>query len=277
MSEPNHFRRIMVLWVVLSVVATPIVVLVAAPGLPPGKATTEASSQVADNTVLLGIATPIAALIIVYFAYALIVFRGGTSGPDEGVAIRGNNRVVVAWLVVTSMIVVFAAAYGTARLFAGTGSGGGQGSSPIAKPSGGPQLQVQVIGQQWDWTYRYPSFGGVETPSLVLPVGKDVELHVTSLDVIHSFWARQLGVKADANPGVDNIAYAHPTKVQAFDIRCAELCGLFHGHMFQTGHVVSDGTFQLWIKREQRLFAPATRNLNPYNPSYLPHPERRAG
>ncbi|MGH2964982.1 MAG: cytochrome c oxidase subunit II [Solirubrobacterales bacterium] len=277
MPEPNHFRRVMVLWLALSVVATPIVVLVAAPGLPPGKATTEASSQVTDNTVLLGIATPITALIVVYFAYALIVFRHRDPEPDEGVAIRGNNRVVVTWLVVTSTIVVFAAAYGTARLFAGTGSGGGQGSSPIAKPSGGAQLQVQVIGQQWNWTYRFPSFGGVETSSLELPVDKDVELHVTSLDVIHSFWARQLGVKADANPGVDNVAYVHPTKVQSFDIRCAELCGLFHGHMFQTGHVVSDGAFQAWIKRQQRLFAPATRNLNPYNPSYLPHPERRAG
>jgi len=277
MSEPRHFRRVMILWLVLSAVATPIVVLVAAPGLPPGKATTEASSQVADNTVLLGIATPIAALILVYFAYALIVFRHRDSGPDEGVAIRGNNRVVVTWLIVTSVIVVFAAAYGTARLFAGTGSGGGQGSSPIAKPSGGPQLQVQVIGQQWNWTYRFPSFGGVETPSLVLPVDKDVELHVTSLDVIHSFWARQLGVKADANPGVDNVAYVHPTSVGSFDIRCAELCGLFHGHMFQTGHVVSDAGFAVWIKRQQRLFAPATKNLNPYQPQYLPAPERRAG
>jgi heme/copper-type cytochrome/quinol oxidase subunit 2 len=152
MTEPNHFRRIMVLWVALSVIATPIVVLVAAPGLPPGKSTTEASSQVADNTVLLGIATPIAALVLVYFAYTLIVFRHREAGPDDGVAIRGNNRVVVTWLVVTSVIVVFAAAYGTARLFAGTGSGGGQGSDPIAKPSGGPQLQVQVIGQQWNWT-----------------------------------------------------------------------------------------------------------------------------
>ncbi|MGH2925493.1 MAG: cytochrome c oxidase subunit II [Solirubrobacterales bacterium] len=277
MSEPNHFRRIMVLWLALSVVATPIVVLVAAPGLPPGKATTEASSQVADNTVLLGIATPIAALILVYFAYTLIAFRRRDGETDEGVAIGSDSRIIVTWLVVTSVIVVFAAAYGTVRLFAGTGSGGGQGSSPIAKPSGGPQLRVQVIGQQWNWTYRYPSFGGVETPTLELPVGKDVELHVTSLAVIHSFWARQLGVKADANPGVDNVAYVHPTTIQSFDIRCAELCGLFHGHMFQTGHVVPDGRFQTWIRRQQRLFAPATRNLNPYRPGYLPGPLRRAG
>jgi cytochrome c oxidase subunit II len=108
-------------------------------------------------------------------------------------------------------------------------------------------------------------------------VGKDVELHVTSLDVIHSFWARQLGVKADANPGVDNVAYVHPTAIRSFDIRCAELCGLFHGHMFQTGHVVSDAQFQAWIRRQQRLFAPATKKLNPYRNEYLPAPLRRAG
>ena len=73
-------------------------------------------------------------------------------------------------------------------------------------------LPVQVIGQQWEFTYRYPTYGGVETAQLVLPVDREIEFHVTSLDAIHSFWAYELGVKADANPGVDNIAYVKPTK-----------------------------------------------------------------
>jgi cytochrome c oxidase subunit 2 len=276
MSEPRHFRRFLILWIVLSVVLTPIVVILAAPGLSPGNGSSEASAQVTDNTVLLGIATPIAALIVVYFAYALIAFRQRDPGPAEGVAIRGDSRIQLTWIIVTSVIVLFAATYGAARLFADNGSGGGQGSSPIAKPSG-DQLQVQVIGQQWNWTYRYPSFGGIETPQLELPVDQDIELHVTSLDVIHSFWARLLGVKADANPGVDNVAYVHPTKIQSFDIRCAELCGLFHGHMFQTGHVVSDSQFQAWIRQQKRVYGPANKKLNPYSPSYLPKPLRRAG
>ena len=278
MSEPRHFRRFLILWLALSVVATPLIVLLVGPELPPGNAGSEASSQVADNTVLLGVATPIIALMIVYFAYALIVFRHREGGPVEGIAIRGNNRIQVIWILATAAIVVFAAVYGTWRLFAGTGSGGGQGSSPIAKPGGGTKtIQVQVIGQQWNWTYRFPSFGGVETPQLELPVHRDIELHVTSLDVIHSFWARQLGVKADANPGVDNVAYVHPTRTDSFSIRCAELCGLFHGHMFQTGQVVGDGQFTSWIHAQQRKFAPATKNLKPYRHEYLPVPERRAG
>jgi cytochrome c oxidase subunit 2 len=275
-KEKNHFRRIMLLWLALSVVATPLMVALVGPNLPPGKASSEASDQVTDNTVLLGIAIPIGALIVVYFTYALIVFRHREEGPDEGVAIRGNSRIQLAWIIVTVLIVLFSATFASARLFANNGSGGGQGANPIAKPSG-EQLQVQVIGQQWNWTYRYPSFGGVETPTLELPVDRDVELHVTSLDVIHSFWARRLGVKADANPGVDNVAYVRPTNLQSFSIRCAELCGLFHGHMFQTGQVVTEPQFQAWIRGEQRRFAPATKNLSPYRENYLPAPRRRAG
>ena len=82
----------------------------------------------------------------------------------------------------------------------------------MTKPSG-LMLPVQVIGQQWEFTYRYPTYGGVETAQLVLPAGQEVAFHVTSLDVIHSFWAYELGVKADANPGVDNIAFVKPSKL----------------------------------------------------------------
>ncbi len=275
MSEPRHFRRILWIWLVVSVVATLLVVLVAAPGLPPGKSSAEGTGQVVDNTVLLGISTPIAVAIFVYFAYALIAFRHRGPELEEGVAIRGNNRVQITWIVVTSAIVLFAAVYGTIRLL-NNGSGGGQGSDPIAKPSGNP-LQIQVIAQQWAFTYRFPSFGGVETAHLELPVDRDVELHVTSLDAIHSFWAHDLGVKADANPGVDNVAYVRPTETRSFDIRCAELCGLWHGHMFDTGEVVSDGAFLAWIRGQQRIFAPATAQLPPYRTRYEPDPQRRAG
>jgi cytochrome c oxidase subunit 2 len=275
MREPNHLRRILIAWLVLSVVATPIVVLLAAPGLPPGDTTSQASGQVTDNTVLLAIVTPIAALMVVFFAYALTTFRHRAGEPEEGPAIYADRRITTTWRAATTGIVLFLAVYGTARLF-DNGSGGGQGSNPIAKPDG-PVMPVQVIAQQWEFTYRWPTFGGVETPHLVLPVGQQVALHVTSLDVIHSWWAHDLGVKADANPGVDNIAYAKPTETGSFDIRCAELCGLWHGHMFDTGQVVSDARFAAWIRGQQRFFRPATSNLPRYNIHYYPKPERRAG
>ena len=268
-------RRILILWAVLSVVATPIVVLLWAPVLPPGGEGDDAQGVVTDNTVLLGVVTPVASALIVYFAYVLIVFRQRGPELEEGVAIHGDRRVQIAWLAVTSVVALFLTGYGTVRLLDG-GAGGGQGPDPIVTPSGEP-LQVQVIGQQWNFTYRFPSFGGVETLHLQLPVERDIEFHVTSLDVIHSFWAFQLGVKVDANPGEDNVAYVYTNKTGTFDIRCAELCGLWHGYMFDTGRVVSDRRFQAWIRSEQEKLRPATRVLPPYGVRYFPDPQRRAG
>jgi len=275
MNEPNHMRRIAIAWFVLSAILTPIVVAVIAPTLPPGDATDAAANQLFDDTVLLGIVTPIAVAIAVFFAYTMFVFRRRGDLAEEGVATRDNPGVHIPWLVVTIVIVLFLATFGTAEL-ADAGSGGGQGPQPAFKLSG-DVMPVQVIAQQWEFTYRYPTYGGVETAHLELPVGQKVELHVTSLDVIHSFWAPRLGVKADANPGVDNVAFVEPTKELSFEIHCSELCGLWHGYMFETGQVVSKGAFGEWIAEQQQLFAPATRVLPKYSTHYFPEPERRGG
>jgi cytochrome c oxidase subunit 2 len=167
------------------------------------------------------------------------------------------------------------AAYGTVRLEAGYGAGSGSGPKPLTVPTG-PKLPVQVIAQQWMFTYRYPTYGGVETPHLVLPVNEMIELHVTSIDVIHSFWAYQLGVKADANPDVDNVVFVKPTKLESFDVHCAELCGIWHGYMFDKGQVVTPSAFNTWIHQQQKTFAPATKVLPKYSTTYLPEPTRRA-
>jgi len=279
-NEPNHFRRIVLWWLVISVVGTALVVFVLGPGLPPGNGSVEASGQVTDNIVLMALSVPVAAAVLVYMAYALIVFR--EREPEvyvDGPPIRGNASIQLWWLVITTVIVLTLAGYGSIRLLA-DGSGGGQGPNPIAVPTASkadPPLQVQVIAQQWEFTYRFPGYGGVETPRLELPANTLVEFHVTSLDVIHSFWAYQLGVKADANPGVDNIAYVTTKGPLAVNIRCAELCGVWHGYMFETAHVVSKADFANWIHTQETRFAPSTKALGPYSKTYFPDPQRRGG
>jgi cytochrome c oxidase subunit 2 len=274
MAEPNHARRFTFLWVVASLIATPLVIVLLGPILPPGNGSQQASGHVTDNTVLLAMATPVLLLVVIYLIYAIIVFRQPKGGVLEGPAVRGNQRLQTWWIVVTSILVVSLAVYGTVRLEEdGAGSGGGP--SPVVVPSG-KKLKVQVIAQQWEFTYRFPEYGGVEVPHLELPVNQMVELHVTSLDVIHSFWAYQLGVKADANPNVDNVVYVKPTHEQTFEVRCAELCGIWHGAMFDHGHVVSQEAFNTWIAEQQTKYAAATKALPPYSKTYLPEPTRRA-
>jgi cytochrome c oxidase subunit 2 len=273
----GHAGRIAALTVVGTAIVLPLVIFVLGPNMPPGHRTTGASSQVRDNTVLLVVMTPFTVFILVYLAYAIFAFRAAVGEPlRDGPPIRGHMPSQIAWLVVTSAAVLFLAIFGTAELFASNGSGGGEGPKPIAKPSG-PVLPVQVIGQQWEFTFRYPTYGGVETAELVLPVDRQIEFHVTSLDVIHSFWAYELGVKADANPGVDNVAYVKATKTGDFQIRCAELCGLWHGYMFDTGQVVTEAQFATWIAGQRKEFTPVQKYLPPYALTYSPDPQARAG
>jgi cytochrome c oxidase subunit 2 len=282
-GEPNHARRFGTIWVVCSLILTPLVVLFVGPVMPPGNGSEQASGHVTDNTVLIGMATPVLLLVLIYLIYAIVCFRapkssGGPGGGEailEGPAISGNARVQTTWIVVTTLLVLSLAVYGTVRLVQ-DGAGSGQGASP-AWPAKGAKLPVQVIAQEWAFTYRFPTYGGVETTHLVLPVNQTIELHVTSLDVIHSFWAYQLGIKADANPNVDNVVFVKPTKLQTFEVRCAELCGIWHGYMYDHGRVVRPVAFEAWIAEQQRRFAASHKYLPPYSTKYVPEPKRRGG
>jgi cytochrome c oxidase subunit 2 len=274
-DRTNHGRRVVVSWIVLSVIATPLVAIFLGPAIPPGNASAQGSEQVFDNTWMVSIVTPVICLLAVFFAYGLRSFRAAPGAVADGPPLRNDARIQVLWIVSTSLIVLFLAGFGTYELLQ-NGAGGGQGPSPIAVPSG-DKFQVQVIAQQWQFLYRYPSLGGMETSQLVLPADTDVELHVTSLDAVHSFWAYELGIKADANPGIDNIAYVKTKGPRTFHVRCAELCGLWHGYMFNNGKVVDAATFHTWAATEKRVFASVAKYMPPYALTYLPDPQRRAG
>ena len=92
-----------------------------------------------DNTVLFGVSTPVALAVLVYFAYALVVFRerepGAAGAPAlDGPPIQGHAKVQRWWIAITTVIVLFLAGYGTVRLLS-DGAGGGQGPNPISKPA----------------------------------------------------------------------------------------------------------------------------------------------
>ncbi|HET7759788.1 MAG TPA: cytochrome c oxidase subunit II [Gaiellaceae bacterium] len=278
-SESNtpHGKRVVLIWIALSIALTPIAALVIGPLIPPGNDSAQGQAQTYDNQVLLGVSTPIMLFVLVVLGYTLIAFRA-RGATAEGVPVRGNARLQLLWLVITTAVVLGLAAFGSYELIK-DGAGSGQGpNATFAPPQHDKAMDVQVIGQQWEFTYRYPTYGGLETPHLYLPANRLIRLHVTSLDAIHSFWAINLGVKADANPGTDNVVYVktgHPVKI---NIRCAELCGLWHGYMFdEQGRVVAPSAFATWIKQQQQVYGPITKELPPYATTYSPEPTLRAG
>ena len=276
-AGPRHGLRIVTTWAIATAIVVPVMIWAVGPHIPPGSMSQSARDQHDVNVALAALAMPVLLMIWVYFGYAVTHFRQEGEAVVDGPPITGNARIQATWLIVTSVMVLGLAVFGTIDLLSTGGSGGGEGPAALAKPADAASaLQVQVIGQQWLWTFRYPSYGGVETNELALPVGREVELHVTSLDVAHSFWAYELAVKADAIPGSDNVAYIKALRTGSFQVRCAELCGLWHGHMNTTGSILTDAGFAAWIANEQKENAAVTKDLPPYSHVYYPVPLRNA-
>ena len=117
-----------------------------------------------------------------------------------------------------------------------------------------PTNVVNVVGQQWSWTFNYidnPEVGETvwETgtpsrpPDLYLPVGEKVGFRLNSPDVIHSFFVPAFLFKLDVIPGKENYFELTPTKEGEFAGKCAELCGVYHSKMLFTVRVVSKADY----------------------------------
>ena len=276
-DEPRHGLRIFIVWAVLTAILEALVIWVIGPHIPPARVSSASGAQHEVMLFLTLGSVPVLMLIWVYFGYAVTFFRAPRGAIVDGPPIRSHSGLQVTWLAVTTFLVLALAITGTFDLLDNAGAGSGEGSNPLSVPGNAKKaLQIQVIGQQWLWTFRYPSYGGVETTQLEIPVGRQIEFHVTSLDVIHSFWAYELGVKADAVPGADNVAFVRAYKTGSFQVRCSELCGLWHGHMNTTGHVVTGSQFTSWIHATVKKYAAVTKDLPPYSLTYYPQPIRNA-
>jgi len=271
--------RLLIIWVILSAIG---IVAVLQINYPPYDQSIQGQDQASTLKLLTALATPVFIGVVMMILYSAIYFRRTTPELVDGPPMLGNTPIQIAWVTISAIIVLFLAVVGIATLSSenvaqlvgapGRSIGGGQtGSGTTGEEN--KEIHVQVIAQQWYFTYRYPDYGGVETTHLYLPVNHPVELHVTSLDVIHSFWAYQLGVKADANPGVDNIFHVTPQKTGSFQVRCSELCGLWHGHMVDSeGQVVSQSDFDTWIAQQQTDFETIAKAVPSYAPYYFPLP-----
>ena len=150
-------------------------------------------------------------------------------------------------------------------------------------------MTVKITGYQWKWQYEYIDQGvsffsnltevqkkatkddatreGMKNyllevdNHLVLPVGKRIRFLMTSNDVIHSWWVRDLGVKQDANPGYINDAWAKIDKPGIYRGQCAELCGKDHGFMPIVVEAKSEPDYQVWLgeqKEKQKALAAAS-------------------
>lgn len=108
------------------------------------------------------------------------------------------------------------------------------------------ELVVDVSGMQYAWLFNYPD-GDIMTGELHIPANRDVQLNITSRDVIHSFWVPQFRLKQDAIPGEQTELRFVASRPGTYPIVCAELCGSYHGGMRAEVIVHPEEEFNQWL------------------------------
>ncbi|MBW4574331.1 MAG: cytochrome c oxidase subunit II [Aphanothece sp. CMT-3BRIN-NPC111] len=127
----------------------------------------------------------------------------------------------------------------------------GVGASPenIGKTA---DVTVNVTGLQFAWIFNYAD-SGVTSGELHIPAGSEVQLNISANDVIHSLWFPELRLKQDAIPGRTTEIRLTANKVGEYPIRCAELCGAYHGAMNSRLIVQTPDEYASWIKSQQEV------------------------
>jgi cytochrome c oxidase subunit 2 len=114
-------------------------------------------------------------------------------------------------------------------------------------------LRVEVVGHQWWWEFRYPDLGMVIANELYLPENTEIDLVITSNDVLHSFWVPRFGGKVDCVPGhLNTLKWTTPPAANSggdyYQGQCVELCGLSHALMRFKAAVLKADEWQRWVE-----------------------------
>jgi cytochrome c oxidase subunit 2 len=198
--------------------------------------------------VMIILSSFVFAIVLVMLFYAIWKFRAKPGDESDGEPIHGNTRLEIAWTVIPTVIVLVGAVYSWIVLDQV------EGRQPNA-------LDVDVTGQQYEWTFTYPNAPGgqpVTSKELVVPVNRQLELHLTALDVIHSFWVPAWRIKRDAVPvgahgnDVDNKVEVTPDRLGTYPVVCTELCGYGHATMRAFARVVPQSQFESWLAKQAK-------------------------
>jgi cytochrome c oxidase subunit 2 len=123
-------------------------------------------------------------------------------------------------------------------------------------PPGPTRVTVDVIGHQWFWEVRYPGTAAVTANEIHIPARTAVDVRVTTVDVIHSYWVPRLNRKIDMIPGQVNRIELDAPNPGVYRGQCSEFCGVGHAQMAFDVIVQPAGQFRAWLRGQARPAAP---------------------
>jgi cytochrome c oxidase subunit 2 len=199
-----------------------------------------------------------------FMAYAIFRFR---HNPSRRAHYEPENKKLETWLTVITAV-------GVAAMLA---PGLAVWANFVAVP---PEAdEIEIVGEQWQWSFRFPGEDGVlgkvdsrfvgpdnpfgmspdpagtddvlvRSSDLHLPVDRPVRVNLRSKDVLHDFAVPQFRVKMDLVPGMETYVWFTPTHTGRYDILCMELCGIAHYAMRSSVVVDELPVFQSWLAQQ---------------------------
>jgi cytochrome c oxidase subunit II len=170
--------------------------------------------------------------------FAILKFRGRPDDPEPRQT-HGSTVLEISWTIIPALMLAAIAVPTVKTIFK---------TSDYAT---GDVVQIEVVGHQWWWEFRYPGLGVVTADEMHVPVGKTVNLRMTTVDVIHSFWVPQFAGKRDVMPGRHNPLWFKAEVPGVFTGQCAEFCGVQHARMMFRVISQSPEEFTAWADSQK--------------------------
>ena len=192
------------------------------------------SGEVVDRVFFYILAVTVFLLCLITFLMVYFVIRYRKERNPQPADIHENTWLEIIWIVVPTLLVLTMFYYGLT------------GFNFLKKAPEGA-MKVKVIARQWSWLFEYEN--GMKSNELKVPLGKPVQLSLTSEDVIHGFYAPAFRIKQDVVPGMVNHLWFQSTEVGTFDVLCTQYCGLQHAKMLSKIVVLPEDEFNKWYQK----------------------------
>jgi cytochrome c oxidase subunit 2 len=176
-------------------------------------------------------------LVEVILVYTIIKFRKREGAPPPQMT-HGNTALEITWTVAPIFILVIIAVPTVRTIF----------KTQAPAPAGA--LEIEVVGHQWWWEYKYPQYGFATANEFYIPTGRTVNFTLRTVDVLHSFWVPQLGGKRDLISTRTNHLWYTPNadlESSVWNGFCTEYCGDSHANMRIRAFTVTPTEFDQWV------------------------------
>ena len=217
--------------------------------------------------------------VITNFILCFFAFRYGNDGKRTATYYPENHKLELVWTIVPAIVLATLVIFGI-RVWNRT----------MMTDAADDAVQIELNAQQFGWNIRYPGVNGkfaeldrhlisadnslgidfatdeakddFIAPDLVLPLGREVVLHIRSRDVLHSAYLPHFRVKMDAVPGMptkfkftptistDSMRVIRDNPEFDYELACTEVCGRGHFSMRKRVVVVPADSFDTWMSTQ---------------------------